>query len=724
MVKTAVSRRGFLAASAGVAMLASAGGAIATGGPLASDQAFAAGGSWGSADVEEERITTLCAGCGNFCGMAVYVQNGTIVRAQGLKEHPHTGGYLCGRGQGYVKVPYAENRVRTPLKADGSGGFQEVSWDEALSDIAQHMQEAGPQSTGWFQDGRGTDSYYTKRLMSAFGSANYYDESALADIDISTVIPTVMGAYPAPSAGKSKCIVLLDKSSYEGVRPHEIEEIIKARENGGTVYVVDPRLCSFGALASEWVPIKPGTELAFLLGVSCFLVENGLHDQAFVEANGNGFDDYARAIAQYTPAWASEKTGIAAEKIEEIARALAEAAPHCYVDLQWAGTLGSGYANSAEQIRALLLLNALLGNFNQEGGLVFPTSPWLGDDALDQTVFIPTGQPSAPTAGEGDFALSRSTSCQAGLRAGLQAAVFCECDPVSDWPDAAGTAEAFDAIPFKAVIATELTPAAKRADYVLPALTFLERPGIVGTATSGTSMATLRNQVIEPVAPDAKAIYEIVTDLAGHLGLSEYFAFTLDDYNEALCAAYDVSYDELRRTSVAELPGCSLEYGSMPFMMSASGKVEFSCDAFAAAGRSATPEWVEPAVQPSDGKLRLITGDQFTQVRTYTLAAEGLRKDAVDNGLDRLWVNPQTAEPLGIADGDRVRVTSDTGETVATARVTGQIHPDAVYLPPHYSRDDQGFSARLQNLIPCQYEPGTGAAMLNETLVTLQKEGA
>ena len=297
------------------------------------------------------------------------------------------------------------------------------------------------------------------------------------------------------------------------------------------------------------------------------------------------------------PRGQARRPAIAAEKIEEIARALAEAAPHCYVDLQWAGTLGSGYANSAEQIRALLLLNALLGNFNQEGGLIFPTSPWLGDDALDQTVFVPTGQPAAPTAGEGDFALSRSTSCQAGLRAGLQAAVLCECDPVSDWPDAAGTAEAFDAIPFKAVIATELTPAAKRADYVLPALTFLERPGIVGTATSVTSMATLRNQVIEPVAPDAKAVYEIVTDLAGHLGLSEYFAFTLDDYNEALCAAYGVSYDELRRASVAELPGCTLQYGSMPFMMSASGKVEFSCDAFAAAGRSATPEWVEPAVQ-------------------------------------------------------------------------------------------------------------------------------
>lgn len=713
-----VSRRSFIAASAGVVALASAGG-LAQAAP-----AFAEGDSKGGDSAKEERVTTLCAGCGNKCGMAAYVKDGKLARVEGLDTHPFTGGYLCGRGQGYPRVAYAEDRVQTPLKADGAGGFTSVTWDEALADIAQHFKDAGPKKAGWFQDGRNTDKYYTKRLMAAFGSANFYDESALADVGISTAIPKVLGAFPAPNAAESKCIVLLDKSSYEGVRPGEIEEIIKARNNGAKVYAVDPRLCSFGSLASEWVPVKPGFELAFLLGVSSFLVKNDLYDREFVEANGHGFEDYARALEAYPLSWASEKTGIAVDKLEEVARTLAEAAPHCYVDLQWAGTLGSAYANSIEEIRALLLLNALLGNFNQPGGFVFPVSPWLGPNALDAAVFVPTPKVTDRPAGEGDFSLSSNTSCQAGLRAGLEAVVFCDCDPLSDWPDSEGTAAAIDAIPFKAAIAIEMTPTAKAADYVLPALTYLERPGIVETATAVTSMATLRNKVIEPVVPEAKAVYEIVIELAKPLGLDAYFTFSLDDYNEALCKAYGVSYDTLRSESVAELPKATLTFGKAPSMTSASKKIEFSCDAFAAAGRSATPAWVEPAVQPGGDKVRLITGDQFTQVRSYTLASDQLRQDALDNGMDRLWVNPAVADKVGIADGDRVRVTSETGQTVATAKVTEKVHPEAVYLPPHYGRADLGFGASLQNLVPCQYEPGTGAAMLNEVLVTLQKEGA
>ena len=234
MVKTAVSRRGFLAASAGVrdARLrrrSDRNGRTARIRPKRLPQE-----GHGEAQTSKRSASPRCArDAATSAAWPCTCRTAPSCARKALKEHPHTGGYLCGRGQGYVKVPYAENRVRTPLKADGSGGFQEVSWDEALSDIAQHMQEAGPQSTGWFQDGRGTDSYYTKRLMSAFGSANYYDESALRRHRHLHRHPHGHGAYPAPSAGKSKCIVLLDKSSYEGVRPHEIEEIIKARGERG-----------------------------------------------------------------------------------------------------------------------------------------------------------------------------------------------------------------------------------------------------------------------------------------------------------------------------------------------------------------------------------------------------------------------------------------------------------------------------------------------------------
>lgn len=142
-------------------------------------------------------------------------------------------------------------------------------------------------------------------------------------------------------------------------------------------------------------------------------------------------------------------------------------AQHCYVDLQWAGTVGSGYANSAEQLRALLLLNALLGNLNQPGGFIFPVAPFLGSDALGQSAFIPTPPVSTPSAGEGDFSLSHTTSCQAGLRAGFDAALFVEYDPLSDWPDSAGTEAALKAIPFKVAIDSLMTPTAQACDYVL-----------------------------------------------------------------------------------------------------------------------------------------------------------------------------------------------------------------------------------------------------------------
>ncbi|MEA5019854.1 MAG: molybdopterin-dependent oxidoreductase [Gordonibacter sp.] len=715
MLEHAISRRRFIAASAGVAAVTLAADGMQVQQALAVEKNY---------EGEETVVNSTCAGCGNKCGLTAYVREGKINRVEGLAAHPFTGGHLCGRGQGIVSATYSSDRVQKPLKANGKGGFTEVGWEEAIKDIAAKLKEAGPEKTAFFQDGRGTDDYFTKRFMAAFGSANYYTDAALNDVDISSVIMAVSGAFPAPDTGKSKCIVLLDKASYEGVRPSEIEEMIHARANGAKIYDVDPRLCSFGAAMAEWVPIRPGFELAFLLGMSSYLVEEGLYDKEFIAANANGFDAYAKALKPYTLTWTSEKTGIDEGKLEEIAQALAKAAPSCYIDLQWAGTVGSGYANSAEQLRALLLLNALLGNYNQPGGYIFPKAPFLAPNALDATMFIPTSKPQAKPAGEGTFALSGAMSCQAGLRANPAAALFCESDPATDWSDTVSTVEALNAIPFKVVIDSFMTPTAKMADYVLPALTYLERPGIVGTATAMNSIATMRNQVIEPVCPDAKAVHKITVDLAKELGLSQYFTFSLDDYNEALCKAYGVQYTDLKKDGTAILPGCSLEYGSSIYYLTKSFKIDFASPAFESIGRSATPEWIDPLVVPSGDQLRLITGDQFSQARTYTLDASHLLQDAKENEFERVWVHPAAAKKAGIAHGDKVKLTSEVGSVVVHAKVTEKVHPEAVYLPPHYGRDGLDFGAKFRSLVPCRYEPDTGSAMTQEVLVSLQKEGA
>ena len=728
MLDSALTRRSFLAT--GVAVGAAAFGGVGVGGLR--DEAFA----WGE-DHVVEYAATICDGCGNKCGMGAWTQDGELWRFMGLEGHPFARGHLCVRGLGYTASAYPEDRLTTPLKNDGQGNFVAVSWDEAIADIASRIKETDPARVALFQDARATDQYYAQRFMNALGSANYCTDTVLTDMDILTGITNILGVYPAPHAEGSKYIVLLDKSYYEGVRPAETEEVIHVRENGGKVVAVDPRLPSVGTLADEWVCIRPGYELAFLLGVMGHLLNNDLYDKAFVEANGNGFDDFAKSVRGYDAAWTSEKTGIPEAKIVEIVEDLAAAAPHCYVDMQWAGTVGSGYRNSAETVRCMLLLNALLGNFNQEGGWVFPPlSPWVDDSAFDLSVFKPVGYPQNYAIGAGmhPLAYMYANDCQAALTAAaegaLDVALFFDSNPLADYPQAAMAAEDAASIGFKVVVDCFMIETAKVADYVLPDVSYLERRGIVGTATAPMTVATLRNPVIEQVHPETKPTYQIVVDLAEACGLGEYFAFTLDQLNETYCAAYGVSYDTLKSDGLAPIPGCELEFGSVPMFTTKSGKIEFSCEAYAVGEMKAVPTWIEPAVTPADGSLRLITGDQIFQSKTYTTASDKLTQLAKDYEADRVWISSARAAELGIADGDAVELSNDNGSVQVKARVTGRIHPDAVYLPPHYGCASEeirvafGFGASHKALVTRQAEPESGAGMLQEVLVNVKKVGA
>lgn len=654
----------------------------------------------------------------------------------GLENHPLAHGHLCVRGLGYTASAYSEDRLTTPLKNDGQGNFSAVSWDEAIADIASRIKETDPARVALFQDSRATDQYYAQRFMNALGSANYYTDTVLSDMDILTGITNILGVFPAPHAEGSKCIVLLDKSYYEGVRPAETEEIIRVRENGGNVVAVDPRLPSVGALADEWVCVRPGYELAFLLGVMGHLLNNDLYDKAFVEANGAGFDEFAESVRAYDAAWAGEKTGIPEEKIVEIAEGLAAAAPHCYVDMQWAGTVGSGYRNSAETVRCILLLNAMLDNFNQEGGWVFPLGPWVDDSAFDASVFKPVGYPKNYAIGAGvhPLAYMYANDCQAAMAAAaegaLDVALFFGSNPLADYPQAAMTAEDVANIGFKVVVDGFMTETAKTADYVLPEVSYLERRGIVGTATAPMTVATLRNPAIEQVHPETKPTYQIIVDLAEACGLGEYFTFTLDQLSETYCAAYGVSYNALKSDGLAPIPGCELEFGSVPMFAAKSGKIEFSCEAYAVGEMKAVPTWIEPAATPADGSLRLITGDQVFQNKTYTRASDKLTQIAKNFEADRVWIASSRAAELGIADGDTVELSNENGAVQAEVRVTGRIHHDAAYLPPHYGcaseeiRTAFGFGASHKALVTRQAEPESGAGMLQDVLVNVKKVGA
>ncbi|MDU5613413.1 MAG: molybdopterin oxidoreductase, partial [Slackia sp.] len=171
-----MTRRGFLAAGASCAALAALGASTgcSSSQPESSDS---------DDDLATYTTATLCAGCANACGIEAWVRDEELWRFMGAEGHPHSGGYLCGRGQGLPSLTTSEDRVLEPLKADGKGGFTNVSWDDALADIADHISGADGK-TALFQDGRATDAWYAKRFMAAVGSPNYFDDSALVNADI------------------------------------------------------------------------------------------------------------------------------------------------------------------------------------------------------------------------------------------------------------------------------------------------------------------------------------------------------------------------------------------------------------------------------------------------------------------------------------------------------------------------------------------------------------
>lgn len=725
MSQNTLTRRDFVAAGAACAAIAGTAGAISF---------TAQGMAFGTDDVpaSASQKVTLCDGCGNKCAYTAYTVDGKLWRGIGCAGYPTSRGYLCGRGQGYAFLYANENRIKAPLKSNGNGGFDEISWDQACQEIGQKLAGTAPEKIALYQS-RGNSTFYPKRLMAALGSANCYSDAAIRDAGITATIEGVSGAYPVPDVAHAKYIVMLDKSTYDGMRPSEMTEFSEMMEAGGHVVLVDSRETSFGRICDEWVGVKPGTELAFLLGVAGELVRSGHYSKAFTDAYANGFDQFAAEMRGYTLDWAASITGAEATKIAQVANDLWNNAPAAFVDMPWAGTLGSGFANSADTVRMIYLINAMLGSFNQKGGWLFPNAPYVSDEMLAEKG-IPQLTAKANIVTYMDAPLVWGDSIIAAfeqMKAGnITQLIVVEGNPVLDVSNGNGVKEALSGLDLLVVMDSFMTDTAVLADYVLPLSTYLERTDTIVTASGANTVAGLRTPVLENTEVDAKSIPDAVYALAAGAGVADAFPFTLEDYNRANAELMGVSYEGLLQEGISAVPNSDAQLGTMPYLRTASGKVDFASPAFEAAGLSAVPTWTAPGIEEVNGSLRLMVGQEVVFQDTFCNASPYLMTLADKYQLQQAWVNTDTAAAAGIADGDTVEITSPLASIKVPVKVTDLIAPNVVWMPAHFGsiygqkQGEKLFGAAPKPLIAWQLAPGTGAGMMNETAVTLKKAGA
>ena len=131
---------------------------------------------------------------------------------------------------------------------------------------------------------------------------------------------------------------------------------------------LDPRFTKTASKATEWCPVRPGTDLAFHLALIQVIIQDGRYNKEFVDQYTVGFDELAQAVASYTPEWAAPITGIDAAIIRRIAQEFSEAAPYALAHNGWRT---SNFINSFPTQRAITILNALVGNW---GVALFPAA--------------------------------------------------------------------------------------------------------------------------------------------------------------------------------------------------------------------------------------------------------------------------------------------------------------------------------------------------------------
>ncbi len=727
MRETTVSRRTFLKGSAATATLAAVGSLSL--GTWQTQHAAAAE----TANVVEGY--SLCNGCSSKCGLVAKTVDGQLWTVNGNENHPYAKGHVCGRGHGLTQMAYSDERVTEPLRRKEDGSFEPIDWDTAFSEIGQKVKEiiahSGPESLAIIQDPRPSGKQYSKRFMHALGSANVYAHSSSCNLSKESAYTLAIGASNfSTDFANAKMVMFIGRSYGDGIRPSSVHSLADAAENGTRIVLVDPRLNNSGIFASDWVPIKPGTDLALLLGMANVLIEEDLYDHEFCEQYTEGFNEFAAEVKEYTPAWAEKITDVPAARIEELARAMAKAAPAASIEAGWRSVIGCSYANSLETARAITAVNALLGAWGAKGGALITSSPKAGK--LTDTRFADPAKPQQPRVGAKEFplALESAGTNIAALKAALDGSIkglfFYNSNAAKGYAQPKKWTEALEKAELSVCIDVQMSETALQSDYVLPEVTYLERlelPEFIGGKKHYVGMRTV---VLDRIHPETKTCDEIFNGLAEACGVGEYFQFTAEEWAEAQLATVGVTLDQMKQEGVVELPDPGFTYG-VPKFKTASGKFEFKTEKMTEAGLKPLIGYVPRKVEPKEGEFAIVGGKQGIHSHTMTQNIEALNAISREYHMERLWMAAQDAKELGIETGDTVEVASSEHTGQVEVRVTQRLKPGVVYLPTHYGGNspDQtrayGYGICLNDFIPFDAEPGVGSMMSQEVAVTVKK---
>jgi thiosulfate reductase/polysulfide reductase chain A len=741
-------------------------------------------------------VPTLCEMCVNKCAAIARVENGVVTKLDPNPYFPKSKNMLCARGNAGIQALYDPDRLKYPMiriGKKGEGKFKKVTWDEAFTYIKESMvkildEEKDNRSSFLFCAGEGMAEHTFKMFYEGFGSANWLNHSSICLQTVASGYGVTIGEYPQVDFENTKYIIMAGANRAEAiVTPDTMDGFkkIKAKKNAAKMVCIDPRFTNTAAKSDVWLPIKPGTDLAFVLALTYVTLQEELYDKEYVAAHFNHFEAYKEMVItnNYTPEWAEAITGIKAEEIYKVAREFMENAPQA---IYYPGRRSTFSKNDFQLRRAMAIFQALGGGIDCEGGLVFGGKLPLEDHEslapMYENAKARATVKKENNAGYSDCAVVSGGGSWISWRNNFlenkhpynTRGMFCyKHNPMMNMPNTKKTAQMLQKMELLVCIDTMPSDTVMYADVVLPECTYLERTDPVKTFAGIEPSIAQRNKVIEPMY-DTKPVIEILRGLTKKISKplfeitkkydAEVQEAIMDSSEEEVYAEFDLtlpfahSQEELNAHAVSKYPQAkenlqkygvhypdmqtyfkqlsANEYESYPKNKrfytvngkkpkTPSGKVECKIDSFTQKGVDAMPIWRdEYAFHVPEGKFRLLSGRhaQFTQTGT---ANNMMLNDLMHENY--LWINKRVANEKGIAFGNLIEVTSSIGSTRLKAYPTEKIAPDQLFFIHGFGQEASGLTWTYKNggndnaIIEDTMEPVYGAAVMHETNVEIRK---
>ncbi|MBR0164329.1 MAG: molybdopterin-dependent oxidoreductase [Lachnospiraceae bacterium] len=722
-----ITRRTFLKGSAAAGLLAGIGGATLSDFSKATARA----------EGETQEFFNACPrNCYDTCSIITTVQDGVIKHVRGNPNSTYTNGRLCVKGYNYPRRVYSPDRIKYPMRqsAKGSGQWEQITWDEAFTIIAEKILEIKnkygntlPICLNKYSGNFNVLTYGIEGMMSSIGHTTRCQGTPCwpAGIDSQNFdMGAILNADPE-SMLKSKMIIVW------GANPawcsvHSMHIIQKAKENGAKVVFIDPIMTASASKADQFIEIKSSTDGALALGMCRYILDHKLQDDAWMEENSIGHEEFVDYVKKnITVEWASEKTGVPVQVIENLAYEYATMEPASI----WIGYGMQRHTNGGANVRCIDALAALCGNVGKmgAGANYAQLDSWL----FNYAAMTGNGANTDNVEADRNININNFGADLLSLTDPPVEMLWVACrNPMGQDPETGVVRKAYESCDLVVTVDQFFNESCNMSDIVLPCCTIFETWGL---------HASYWHYWYHGNQPAIAQMYESKTDVEIAMGLSEKLnslqagscTYPTDRTMEEWCAMEMTDgakelfgfkdWKEIFEKGTAKVTGYEAAWSDGQFR-TPSGKYEFYSEQAAAMGNHLLPVYREADETKTDEyNVRLITPHW-----KYGLHSQFQNLDWMQDIHNEPFVeiHPQMAKDRGIEDGDAVRVENEIGYLVVKAKLTQNVPRDEAVIYEAWYKDNPFNVNYVVKAIPADmgvFATGQPGVSFHDSFVSIKK---